>query len=147
MCIFVQDNKLKVAEEDIICYKVLKRKNIYDSTPVSPYHNEMEWDFDKQFEAPQSIWKTEYDKYHNGWFVSDGYFYSYKYYTDAYNLFKKMSWGGMVCMYMIVKCTIAKGTQYYEGIQGSPFQSHEDIMQNGEYSYASKQLIINDIID
>ena len=61
MCIFVQNKNLKTAEEDIICYKVLKRKNLYDSTPVSPYHSEMKWDFDKLFEAPQSTLKTRYD--------------------------------------------------------------------------------------
>ena len=143
MCIFVQNKNLKTAEEDIICYKVLKRKNLYDSTPVSPYHSEMKWDFDKLFDAPQSTLRTRYDIYHNGWFISDGYFYSYKYYSDAYESFKKMCY---MCMYMIAKCTIPKGTQYYEGIQGSPFQDHDEIMRNGEYAYASKQLIINDII-
>lgn len=147
MCIFVQDNKLKVAEEDIICYKVLKRKSLYDSTPVSPYHNEMEWDFDKVFTAPIPKWKIEYDEYHKGWFSYDGLFYSYNNYTDAYELMVKLSWGGAKFMYMIVKCTIPKGTYYYDGIQGSPEEDHDLMMQYGEYTYASKQLIINDIID
>ena len=147
MCIFVQDKKLKIAEKDIICYKVLKRKSLYDSTPVSPYHYEMEWDFDKVFTAPEPKWPLDYSKYHRGWFTNDGYFYSYQDYSDAYELLKKMSWDGSAMMYMIVKCTIPKGTQYYEGFQASPFQDHDDIMENGQYAYASKQVIINDIID
>lgn len=147
MCIFVTDNMPEIAEEDITCYKVLRKKNSYDSTPVSVYYEEMEWEFDKVFTAPNPKWKSEYDEYHKGWFTYDGLFYSYVNYADAYELMEKISWGGAKCMYMVVKCTIPKGTHYYYGIQGSPEEDHNTIMQYGEYAYASKKLIINDIID
>ena len=142
MCIFVSDNHYRIAKEDITCYKVLRRKNLYDSTPVSPYHEEMEWDFDEVFKAPKPKWKLEYDKYHDGWFTNDGYFYTFRDQDDAWRFYDKISWGGARCYYMIVKCTIPKGTHYYCGIQGAPEQDHRILMELGEWAYASKRLKI-----
>ena len=147
MCIFVSDNHYKIAKEDIVCYKVLRKKNIYDSTPVSPYHQEMEWRFDEVFKAPKPKWKLEYDKYHDGWFTNDGYFYTFREYYDAWRCCEKFSWSGARCLYMIVKCTIPKGTHYYIGIQGAPEQNHRVLMELGELAYASKRLVINEIVE
>lgn len=147
MCIFVDDNHIKVAKENITCYKVLRRKNNWDDTLVSPYHEEMEWDFDMLFHAPKPKWRLQYDKYHKGWFTNDGYFYTFHDYADAYELMQKLSWGGAKCWYVIVKCTIPKGTNYYNGIQGDSQQDHLMMMEMGEFAYASKRLIINEIVE
>lgn len=119
MCLLTTQKKVKIAKEDITCYKVI------NPNMTSLYYTEFKWELGKLYE-------TEIE-YRSKWDVSEvsQAFHSYQSLMDdlKFAYFKSLS----PCM--MVKCTIPKGSEYYLG------------KQNEMNGYASNKLIINEILD
>ena len=119
MCLLTTQKKVKIAEEDITCYKVI------NPDMTSLYYTEFKWELGKLYETERQC--------RSKWDVSEvsQAFHSYQSLMDdlTYAYFESLS----PCM--MVKCTIPKGSEYYLGKQ--------DAMDG----YASNKLIINEILD
>ena len=98
MCLHTKQKKVKIAKEDITCYKVI------NPDMTSWFHTEFKWELGKLYETEMDfcpVYKT----------VSQA-FHSYKTLQDLmHGYFQSLS----PCM--MVKCTIPKGSEYYLGIQ------------------------------
>lgn len=118
MCLLTTQQVPQIAEEDIICYKVISP----DMTSL--YYTEFKWELGKLYETEiECCSKWVFTE------VSQA-FHSYKSLLDLmYGYFKSLS----PCM--MVKCTIPKGSEYYLGKQGE---------MDG---YASNKIIVNEILD
>ena len=146
MCLFTDLSKMPMpAPEDIICYKVVKSDS-WCHPMMSPYHMDFEWEYDKEYTTDGEK-KSEpyYDQYHQGYFIANGYFHTFKYESDAWELWDKITWNGRKDLYQVVICKIPKGALIYEGHFGDPQQSHDDVM-SGAYCYASNKLTITDVV-
>ena len=117
MCLITKQKKPQTAQENITCYKVL-RKNMH-----SLVHSDFEWELGKLYETQMRI------RDYLSITVQEG-FHSYPSYKE---LGKEYFDTNIPCV--MVECTIPKGALYYDG-------SH-----NNRKGYTSNQLIINKIID
>ena len=132
MCLHLCKNtKKKIADKDIVCYKVL----FYDETDKTHAVSQFEG-FDYM------LGRLEYsllDLPDYSYRVFHG-FHSYKYYEDA--LESIYAYGLLDCNYgnswenreKVYKCIIPKGSDYYEGIQPS--------MPYDMVGYCSSQIVI-----
>lgn len=123
MCLYSWESKKK-AENDIVCYKVIK----YDDNGIlsSPIQGSFKWELGKEYRAERAIFSAF-------GCISKGYFHSYISEWAAFNA--QHSSLGCFKETRIFKCIIPKGTYFYQGI-------HSD----GREGYASKSLKIVEIL-
>ena len=148
MCLYTQ-KKPKIAEEDIICYKVLeicnsewnlessrKRKS---EKPVlmSYFHSGFKWNIDKRYRSKLVIIQRQvvtcFDSCN--YLVSNA-FHSYQTLETAKLFCRYISYQSDMEPCAIVRCIIPKGAKYCEGM-------HSD----GSDGYASNQIIMKEIVD
>ena len=123
MCLFTYFLKPKIADKDIVCYKLVKRtkiKGIYKSNFQrfeyiirQLYTNNIKIEFSYKLIKPETIF---------GYFIEEGMFHSYA--SNLYPILSPLPWCALL------KCIIPKGAYYFEGyFDNSP-------------SYASSQIKI-----
>lgn len=144
MCLFTTFKSPRVAEEDITCYKVV-RDGSWCTPMISPY-KDFEWEFDIEYSTEnEKCLEPDYDEYHKGYFIGEGFFHTFKYKEDAYNIVEKLSWNGRRNIYTIVKSIIPKGSLIYDGPLGDFTQTHGEVME-GAICYASNKLKLVDYV-
>lgn len=161
MCLIIdeQNAKMKIANEDIVCYKLVKKVEreyinpinwieeklqfskrtpltYYKTVFMSPYYNEIyepnTVKVDKTRIQKRKVKQHEHDP--KGWRIGGGVLHTFKDIKSAKKYYKD---SGSIVKYMILKCFIPKGTKYYDG----KMDCNETY-----YSYASKSLKITDEI-
>lgn len=137
MCLIVTSKEFKVAEEDIVCYKVLVRVPTQVKTVFRSPFREFTWfegepDPDRVYNATGDVCFTQnFRDFDCGKiFVGQGVFHTYKKSSDAFVL-KKLSGEEAI----VFKCVIPKGSEYLSGIS-------DNLWQGDFESYGSKQLKI-----
>ena len=133
MCLHLKKNaKKKIADKDIVCYKVLFC-NETDKTRVLSQFENFEYMLGRLEYTPLDFPDYSYRVFHG--------FHSYKYYEDA--LESIYAYGGLLdcnCENFeenrakVYKCIIPNGSDYYEGIQPS--------MPYDMVGYCSSQIVI-----
>ena len=160
MCLLTEDKKLREAEEDITCYKVLLYKPDYDEY-CSPYFPNFRWDVTsgKTIVNTEKIDKTSWEtavnpllcenkKYYE---VAGGVFHTYKDPEQTAKilfLFEKRYGDSTfpIVKFALATCVIPKGTKYYLGrTANKPYQNAYWTLLEGDENYASKKLIIKDV--
>jgi hypothetical protein len=136
MCLHLRKNtKKKIADKDIVCYKVL----FYDETDKTHAVSQFEG-FDYMLGRLEYTQLDSPDAIHRVFFG----FHSYKYYEDA--LESIYAYGGLLdcnCENFeenrakVYTCIIPKGSDYYEGIQPS--------MPYDMVGYCSNQIVIQEV--
>lgn len=151
MCLSLQkgETSFKKADEDIVCYKVLvnNKKGFIKSPYIgTPYRlGELKKDgkpvkkesVNAKYRAKYSLSRTEVT-------VESGVFHTFQFLEDAKKLaihaFVNGYWGFLDGnMPIVVKCTIPKGTRYYNGLFGG-------ILYGRYVCYGSKQLKVGEEI-
>lgn len=126
MCLFANRKYAFVAQEDIECYKVLRR---VDDVLTSYYHQSFIWKksvtYTSVLESFDSVFKS------NQYNVERG-FHSYMYQKDAEEFINEISGDEIL---VLVKCIIPKGSQYFVG-QSTDWRA----------GYASDKIIFTSII-
>ena len=125
MCLYVKRKKIKTAEEDIVCYKVLKyMKSSHSPTGTilcTPFANQMvseeivNGNFD--FEAVGTP-KIE-QEHNNEYSISEGYIHTCANKESADVMYLQcVYYHETYCanQFEIYECVIPKGTRYYEGV-------------------------------
>ena len=123
MCLVTAQLKPKIADKDIICYKLVKKtkiKGIYKSSFQEfeyiirqLYTNNIKIEFSYKLIKPETIF---------GYFIEESMFHSYA--SNLYPILSPLPWCALL------KCIIPKGAYYFEGyFDDSP-------------SYASSQIKI-----
>ena len=169
MCLIIdeQNVKMKIANEDIVCYKLVKKvERVYinhvkwieekllfsNKTPltyyktvfVSPYYNEIyepnTVKVNKTRIQKRKVKRHEHDP--KIWIIGGGVFHTFKDVKSAKKYYVEsgiafLNFKNKEEQYLILKCFIPKGTKYYDG----KIDWHETY-----YSYASKSLKITDEI-
>lgn len=149
MCLYTKQKEPKIAQEDIICYKVLeicnpewnlesshKRKS-KKTVLMSYFHSDFKWNIDKNYRSklviePRPIAESYEDfKY----YVSKA-FHSYKTLESTKFFCYIISHQSDMDPCVIVRCVIPKGAKYCEGM-------HSD----GKEGYASNQMIMKEVVD
>ena len=161
MCLIIdeQNAKMKIANEDIVCYKLVKKVEreynpihwaeklrfskrtpltYYKTVFMSPYYNEI-YEPNTVKVNKTRIQKRKHD--HKIWRIGGGVLHTFKdiesakkYYVDSGIFMESID---EAVQYLILKCFIPKGTKYYDG----KMDCYETY-----YSYASKSLKITDEI-
>ena len=123
MCLVTTQLEPKIADKDIICYKLVKRtktKGVYKSSFQGfeyiirqLYTNNIKIEFSYKLIKPETIF---------GYFIEEGMFHSYA--SKSSPILSPLPWSALL------KCIIPKGAYYFEGyFDNSP-------------SYASSQIKI-----
>lgn len=162
MCLIIEEQnaKMKIANEDIVCYKLVKKVEreyinplhwiekltFSERTPltyfktffVSPYYNEIYEPNTIKVDKTriQKIKVKQHD--HKVWRIGGGVLHTFKDVKSAKKYY--MDYGSYMNnegQYLLLKCIIPKGTKYYDG----KMDCNETY-----YSYASKTLRITDEI-
>lgn len=162
MCLIIdeQNAKMKIANEDIVCYKIVKQVEkeyinplhwleeklqfskrtpltYYKTVFMSPYFNEIyepnTVKVNKTRIQKRKVKQHEHDP--KGWRIGGGVLHTFKDIKSAKKYYVDSI--GNAVQYMILKCFIPKGTKYYDG----KMDCNETY-----YSYASKSLKITDEI-
>ena len=148
MCLYPQ-KKPKIAEEDIICYKVLEIRNpewgiesghnckSKKTVLMSYFHSGFKWNIDKRYRSKLVIIQRQvvtcFDSCN--YLVSNA-FHSYQTLETAKLFCRNISYQSDMEPCAIVRCIIPKGAKYCEGM-------HSD----GSDGYASNQIIMKEIVD
>lgn len=148
MCLYTQ-KKPKIAEEDIICYKVLEIRNpewgiesghnckSKKTVLMSYFHSGFKWNIDKRYRSKLVIIQRQvvtcFDSCN--YLVSNA-FHSYQTLETAKLFCRNISYQSDMEPCAIVRCIIPKGAKYCEGM-------HSD----GSDGYASNQIIMKEIVD
>lgn len=141
MCLDLKkgNSKIKTAKEDITCWKWLKLDN--DGKLFSPYQKTRYYLNDRMKDSKR-VRKTPPLHCLMGDAVEcclhDGCFHTFRHFHDA-SLVSVLSAHNEAYQEVIVKCTIPKGSKYYEGYFTPGFVQPME-------SYASKELVITDRI-
>ena len=116
MCLFINHLEPKIADKDIICYKLVKRteiKGIYKSSFIGfeyiirqlytkqLYTNNIKIEFSYKFIK---------DRILSGYSIEEGMFHSYENYLSAITVLPNR---------VTLKCIIPKGAYYFEGYFGN----------------------------
>lgn len=150
MCLIVKNDKPKIAKKDITCYKLLMVRvgdfmgNEWTKHYLSPFLNYPWWNIGETA-TDRAEWRI--DKF--PWLASIGlgYDFRYKIGQGGFHTFKRRKTAlrvgenaGFLAPpsenFVVVKCTIPKGTEYYYGENS-----------DGEKSYCSKSLKLEHIIE
>ena len=132
MCLKTTLLQPMVADKDIICYKVLRRRKKEENSNnpefelYSYYYPYFMWEFDKIYHT-----KIESDIDEDGINMLTQGFHSYMDFADA-----KQDYENSYISAAVVRCIIPKGCFYYIGFQGY-----------SEPGYVSTKLIIKEIVD
>lgn len=125
MCLITKSKDYKIAEEDIVCYKVLDKEfnslnglHRYTIGEENPYKDMELWNF---------------NSLEPSWYIECGY-HSFNNYDDVCTLYRRHI---IITDYMIVKCVIPKGTRYYEGKHTYPW---------GPTGYVSENIIVTCVL-
>lgn len=152
MCLLLKENdsKVKIAKENIICYKWLVKKT--DECMESPYQykrytlNSKMKDYKKSDRTKLTTKERCALNVMYSHEINQGGFHTFKNYADAkmlidtyHTLFQIENNASDV----IVKCVIPKGTRYWTGVTPALVDYFENQLFE---SYASKELIITDVI-
>ena len=167
MCLIIdeQNVKMKIANEDIVCYKLLKKVEqecinpihwfeklqFSKRTPltyhktffVSPYYNEIYEPNTVKVNKTriQKIKVKQHEHCTKGWLIGGGVLHTFKDVKSAKKYYEDSGIAFLnsndAIQYLILKCIIPKGTKYYDG----KMDCYETY-----YSYASKSLKITDEI-
>jgi hypothetical protein len=138
MCLYVKGKEIKTAEEDIVCYKVLKidRNFLDQECAYTPYTGLqigkcfLKGEADFHAFGPSDI-KLE-NLYSSRYEVSCGFVHTCSDLESAKKLCECLL--TFTCpMVVIYKCIIPKGTEYYEGVWSFSAES-------SRASYASKKI-------
>lgn len=126
MCLFANRKYALIAQEDIECYKVLRR---IDDVLTSYYHEKFIWKksvtYTSLLESFDSVFKSCQCNVERG-------FHSYMYQKDAERFINEISGDEIL---VLVKCIIPKGSRYFEG-QSTDWRA----------GYASDMIIFTSII-
>ena len=147
MCLYTQ-KKPKIAEEDIICYKVLEIRNpewgvesghnckSKKTVLMSYFHSGFKWNIDKRYRSKLVIIQRQVVTCFDSckYLVSNA-FHSYQTLETAKLFCRNMSYQSDIEPCAIVRCIIPKGAKYCEGM-------HSD----GSDGYASNQIIMKEIV-
>ena len=134
MCLFAKTNEIKVAEDDIKCYKVINVKKVFnDYVFLTPYQL-VEVDIDtllgqKPFSADR---KPKLEKFKDDVYVAEGGFiHAFKHYEDALD----------DCDYcdIVFECIIKKGTKYIEGVCFENVGIAAESVMFNPYCYSDKE--------
>jgi len=148
MCLYVTSKKVRVAKEDMVCYKVMMEHYGDKGAWVSPYQGMAykegcAYELEKQLQLLDSKFGNIKDY---PYIVEEG-FHSFANLSDAL-LFRNtcevryptVSRGDGWHTYIIVKCIIPKGTTYVEGL-------YVDNWDNKFHSFCSEKIICEDEIE
>lgn len=124
MCLYTTQKEPKIAQEDITCYKVI-RKNM-----TSLIYGEITWKIGKLYKTIMKATEEETRTSEKIRIVKQG-FHSYKSPKDVKKGYSEVI--NIPCI--IVECTIPKGSLYYDG-----YHYKED-------GFTSNQLIVNKVIN
>ena len=113
MCLFINHLEPKIADKDIVCYKLVKRtkvKGVYKSNIQKfeyiirqLYTNNIKIEFSYKLIKPETIF---------GYFIEEGMFHSYA--SNLYPIIlSPLPWCALL------KCIIPKGAYYFEGYFGN----------------------------
>jgi hypothetical protein len=130
MCLLTTQQVPQIAEEDIICYKILTT-NTENGQYESYYYSEMKWELNKLYST--SLGKCKNNN------VLEG-FHSYAHYQDALKILEQ----DMPLGCMLVKCTIPKEAKYYKGKQQDSDGYASNQIKMTEIIKKKGELIIND---
>ena len=142
MCLTINKNNLKpiAAEQDIVCYKVL-RKQLYNGALLAPIYS-FEYDFDV-------IYGTHEEYFEHASICDDGRvlaeygFHSFSSLSDAVRMKERLLDITLNCFeFVVVKCTIPNGARFYIGKQ--TFSWNEDNSPDG---YCSEAIRIDEIVN
>jgi hypothetical protein len=145
MCLIIDKNNLKpiTAEQDIVCYKVLKKFPNRDTLKAPIYI--FEYCFGMIYATHEDYFE-DVDICDDGECLVEYGFHSFVCLEDAVNfkclLNKTFNPGKKDYDYVVVKCTIPNGTRYYTGKQ--KFALNEDNSPDG---YCSEAIRIDEIVN
>ena len=106
MCLFANRTYAFTAQEDIECYKVLRRR---DNVLISYYHPKFTWEKSITYTTLLQTFNSVFREYQCN--VEQG-FHSYMYQKDAETFINEVCGDGTL---VLVKCIIPKGSQYFVG--------------------------------
>jgi len=142
MCLDLNPNQRqsKIAEDDIICYKVLDKNYVHDKLTTI---------FKRSVVNIGKLYTSEFTFNHDSTSVQMG-LHSFVHEDDAkklmeyVNRYKSNNEHELNKFAVVVKCIIPKGSSYYEG----NFEYYTDLGREAQNvdSYASNVLIYNEII-
>jgi len=164
MCLFLEENKrtVKIAKDDIVCYKVMLRIIYSDGTVVfatpfqddivekeilqgeKPYVAKVPGVGDDRVDISTDEFPLIYSYRHGGWgnSIGRGAIHTFTSQKSAksqaawFRFITSTSKGDTARAYVIFKCIIPKGTQYFQG--------KCDCERN---SFASRQIIFKEILN
>ena len=133
MCLQCKDNKFKIADKDIVCYKYVEYSNDTYHTPYKYVSIDNEIIEGKKPFCAKG--KTEIHKEDSVFTFEGGVIHTFNTLGAAEEVCKSF---GDVEYNAIFKCIIPKGTKYVEGRFGTEFALVD--------SYASKEIIFNELV-
>lgn len=142
MCLIIDKNNSEpiTAEQDIVCYKVL-RKSLEDDIVKAPIYN-FDYTFGQIYTIQNEYFK-EINVYVDGCVLAEYGFHSFVTLSDAVQfkcrLSKLSPWA---IEYIVAKCTIPNAARFYIGKQN--FALHEDNSPDG---YCSEAIRIDEIVN
>lgn len=114
MCIFINNVKFKIADQDIVCYKVLLKSKVDEGVFLSPYLR-FYCTLNKQYDDNN---KLDIRKLNTDFIINGGVFHMFANYEDAMDELNWLTFPenmDVLCSCAIVKCIIPKGSEYIEG--------------------------------
>lgn len=120
MCIFTNNVKFKIADQDIVCYKVLLKSNV-EGAFLSPYLR-FYCTLDKRYDDDNELDIHKWDK--SDFTIDKGVFHMFANYEDAMDELDWLAFPGWLTfpeniqaqyICVIVKCIIPEGSEYIEG--------------------------------
>ena len=139
MCLFTEDRKARIAEEDIECYKLLVYLPLTNKY-VSPYQSYFEWDVNNRKAVTNKEKTSKMPAVVSGVYeIEGGVFHTFKKVDPvAKFIFEREDSVKPKLRYALALCVIPKGSKYYSGWTRSRQSPWEE-------SYASKKLIIKEV--
>lgn len=135
MCLILQDNKERIAEKDITCYKIFY--NVYGGKVLSTLFQRYTMTLGREYDIDCSETSNCSYKYGNHYYVEGGCFHSFKTLQGARGFLKREVGEHGPCL--IVKCTIPKGTKYFDGVFRNGISRYYG-------SYASRRITPNELV-
>lgn len=114
MCILTNNVKFKIADQDIVCYKVLLKSKV-EGVFLSPYLR-FYYTLNKQYDDNNELDVRKWDN--SDFIINGGVFHMFANYEDAMDEVNWLTFPenmDVLCSCAIVKCIIPKGSKYIEG--------------------------------
>ena len=126
MCLIIANKEMIVADRDITCYKLFRKKD--DGELTTPFQNFKVHYGERINDETEIQFKEICDELR----VYGGVFHSFKYFVEAQEEMDRLNNAFKYINVVIIKCTIPKGTQLFIGDY------------NGNYSFGSETIIIGE---